>query len=142
MKKFIGIFIALMLFAGIFSSVSACHFKKNKMQKLEIKTITPESEVVVSEPLKDDGDIALLPTMNTKSSAPNRIWVGTFQIVWNEMVDNIIKHPVEFVGGTTQTAKDLNAREFNKTDISESSYYTTYGIVEPKLKTKIESYKR
>jgi len=138
MKKFIGIFIALMLFAGIFSSVSACHFKKNKMQKLEIKTITPESEVVVSEPLKDDGDIALLPTMNTKSSAPNRIWVGTFQIVWNEMVDNIIKHPVEFVGGTTQTAKDLNAREFNKTDISESSYYTTYGIVEPKLKTKIE----
>ena len=138
MKKFIGIFIALMLFAGIFSSVSACHFKKNKMQKLEIKTITPESEVVVSEPLKDDGDIAILPTMNTKSSAPNRIWVGTFQIVWNEMVDNIIKHPVEFVGGTTQAAKDLNAREFNKTDISESSYYTTYGIVEPKLKTKIE----
>ena len=137
MKKFMGLLIVAVLLTGVFSSVSACHFKKVKAKKIEVETITPEVKVEVSED-QETKDIALLPTMNTENKSPNRIWVGTFQIVWNEMLDNIIKHPVEFIGGTTQDAKDLNAREFNKTDIGKDSYYTTYGFVEPKLKTRIE----
>ena len=137
MKKFMGLLIVAVLLTGVFSSVSACHFKKVKAKKIEVETITPEVKVEVSE-VQETKDIALLPTMNTENKSPNRIWVGTFQIVWNEMLDNIIKHPVEFIGGTTQDAKDLNAREFNKTDIGKDSYYTTYGFVEPKLKTRIE----
>ena len=137
MNKLLGILIVIGLLLGIFSSAYACHFRKVKAKKIEVKTITPEVAVDVTES-KGVKEIELLPTMNSESKSPNRIWVGTFQIVWNEMVDNIIKHPVEFVGGTTQAAKDLNAREFKKTDIGKESYYTTYGIVAPELKTKIE----
>ena len=137
MKKFTGLLIMLALLTGLFTTVSACHFKRNNPKKIEVKTIQPEVNINISDK-KNIKEIELLPTMNSNSSAPNRIWVGTFQIVWNEVIDNIVKAPIEFVNGTTQTAKDLNSREFNKTDIGDDSYYTTYGIVEPELKTRIE----
>ena len=118
MKKLIGLIIA----AVLLSSISyACGKKKNPA----VKTQT-------------DKQIEVLAAMDNESSAPNRIWVGTFQIVWNEVIDNITKKPIEFVGGTTQTAKYLNERKFNKTDISEDSYYTKFGTVSPQLKKEIE----
>lgn len=121
MKKLVVLIGILALFAGI--SVSACHSKKNE----EVR--------IASNKIKE---IDVLPTMNSESSSPNRIWVGTFQIVWNELIDNITKNPIEFIGGTNQTAENLNRREFNKTDISENSYFTKYGIVSPELKEEIE----
>lgn len=82
--------------------------------------------------------IDVLPTMNWTSSAPNRIWVGTFQIVWNEFMDNIVKKPIKFVDYDSQVAKALNKKSFKKSDISDSAYYTKYGTVSPELKTAIE----
>lgn len=82
--------------------------------------------------------IEVLPTMTTESSAPNRIWVGTFQIVWNEVIDNIVYAPIKFVGYKSKVAEALNKKEFKKSDISDKSYYTTYGIVSPNLKKTIE----
>ena len=92
MKKVFLIISVLALLTGI--SVSACHCVKNK-----------ETDLISTAKTKD---IEVLPTMNSDSTAPNRIWVGTFQIVWNDVIDNLIKHPIEFVSGTTQTAKNLN----------------------------------
>ncbi len=84
-------------------------------------------------------DIEIVPTMNTQSTAQNRIWVGTFQIVWNEAMDKLVKGaPIEFTGGTNQVAKNLNRQEFKKSDISDDSYYTNYGRMTPKLKSTIE----
>ncbi len=83
--------------------------------------------------------IEVVPTMKTESSAPNRIWVGTFQIVWNEFMQNIIKGPINFVGTKSQMAKDLNRKDFKKSDISEDSYYTKYGYMTPKTRTEIEN---
>lgn len=83
-------------------------------------------------------NIDVLPTMTTKSESPNRIWVGTFQLVWNEMVDNLVKSPVEFYGYESPMANSLNAREFSKANLSENAYYTKYGIVSPKLRKTIE----
>lgn len=82
--------------------------------------------------------IAVLPTMTTPSQSPNRIWVGTFQIVWNDVVDNFVKAPIEFVDGPNKTAENLNAREFSTNDISEDSYYTKSGVISPELKQEIE----
>ena len=126
MKKIIAMIAVLGLICG--GSVNACHIKKTEIY---------ENNVVALEQ-KNEKSIDILPTMSTASSAPNRIWVGTIQIVWNEMIDNILNAPVEFVGGTTPTAKLLNTREFSKDDISEDSYYSTYGIVSPDLKARIE----
>lgn len=82
--------------------------------------------------------IEVLPTMTTASSAPNRIWVGTFQIVWNEAIDNVVRKPIKFIGYDSIIAKQLNKKEFKKTNISEDSYYTKTGIVSPDLKAEIE----
>ncbi len=83
-------------------------------------------------------DIAVVPTMNTQDSTPNRIWVGTFQIVWNEVMNNITKGPVEFLQGSNSTLENLNRQEFKKSDINENSYYTNFGKMTPNLKKAIE----
>ena len=82
--------------------------------------------------------IEILPTMASESAAPNRIWVGTFQIVWNEVIENITKKPIKFIGFDSPMAQLLNKKSFKKSDISESAYYTKSGIVSPELKTTIE----
>ena len=82
--------------------------------------------------------LALLPTMNTESTAQNRIWVGTFQLVWNDLMDGIVKGPVIFKGKKSITAEQLNKQDFTKEMLSENSYYTKYGETSPELKKAIE----
>lgn len=86
----------------------------------------------------NDSKIEVIPTMKSESLAPNRVWVGTFQIVWNEFVANIVKRPIEFVNYKSQMAKDLNRKDFKKSDISENAYYTKYGYMTPQTKAEIE----
>lgn len=82
--------------------------------------------------------IEVLPTMNTQSTAQNRIWVGTFQIVWNELTDKIVKAPVKFLDFDSQMANNLNQKQFKKSNLNEKSYYVKSGIVSPALKAEIE----
>ena len=65
--------------------------------------------------------IEVLPTMQTQSTAPNRIWVGTFQVVWNEAIDNVVHKPIKFADYDSIIAKQLNKKEFKKTNISENA---------------------
>lgn len=82
--------------------------------------------------------IEVLPTMNTQSTAQNRIWVGTFQLVWNELTDKIVKAPVKFLDFDSQMANNLNQKQFKKSNLNEKSYYVKSGIVSPALKAEIE----
>lgn len=82
--------------------------------------------------------IEVLPTMNTQSTAQNRIWVGTFQLVWNELTDEIVKAPVKFLDFDSQMANNLNQKQFKKSNLNEKSYYVKSGIVSPALKAEIE----
>lgn len=84
-------------------------------------------------------ELDVLPTMNTKSDAKNQVWVGTFQLVWNDLIDEIIHHPVEFVDGKSVDAENLNKREFTSDDLKEESYYKKFGLVSKELKKEIES---
>ena len=34
-------------------------------------------------------NIEVLPTMQSKTNVQDRVWVGTFQIVWNDFMDKI-----------------------------------------------------
>ena len=83
-------------------------------------------------------DFELLPSMETKSNAKNQAWVGTFQLVWNDLIDELIKQPVEFVGYKSTIAEELNKKSFEINDISENAYYKKYGLVSQHLKTEIE----
>lgn len=133
MKKFIGIIFIVALLFAMLPVVYGCHINKKKQDVQKI-----ENNIDIEAVSKENGAATVvLPTMNAEIAKGNTIWVGTFQIVWNEVIDNIVGKPLEFVDGMNQTAKNLNKREFNKIDISEDSYYTKYGIVAPSLKTEI-----
>lgn len=81
----------------------------------------------------------VLPIMSLQSVQQNRLWVGTFQLAWNDLMDGIVKGPVKFVGGTPALVKGLNKQSFKAEDLSESSYYKTYGETSPELKAEIET---
>ena len=82
--------------------------------------------------------IEVVPTMKSESTAPNRIWVGTFQIVWNEFMSNIVKGPIKFIGFDSKMANDLNEKSFKTSDISDDAYYTKYGLMTPETRREIE----
>ena len=136
MKKLWISLIVLTSLLVLCSSVRACNIFKTKFSKGE--SAATKQEVTKNQQDVDLTGIAVLPTMNAESDVPNRIWVGTFQLVWNDAIDSLVKKPIEFVEGYNQTAADLNKREINKEDISEDSYYIKSGIISPELKTTIE----
>ena len=87
---------------------------------------------------KKKADLEILPTMESKSEAVNQVWVGTFQLVWNDLINEILKQPVEFKGYKSEMAKELNKQAFTVEDLSENAYYKKWGLTSPELKTEIE----
>ena len=81
----------------------------------------------------------MIPAFSSETQAKNKIWVGTFQLVWNDFMDEVIKGPVKFENYESQDADALNKQEFKTSMLSESSYYTAWGRPDLALKEKIES---
>ena len=84
-------------------------------------------------------NIGFVETFSTKSKAENKVWIGTFQLVWNDFVNEILNAPVEFVTGSQKKAKLLNKQEFTEDMLSEEAYYKTYGKTSLELKGEIEN---
>ena len=84
-------------------------------------------------------EIEIVPTMQSRGNAPDRVWVGTFQIVWNDFMDKIVHNPIRFPEGTPGYVKDLNMQAFKVEDISNESFYKYFGKVTKKTKKNIVS---
>ncbi len=67
--------------------------------------------------------IEIQPTMQSRSNTQDRVWVGTFQLVWNDFMDKIVHNPVRFREGTPVMVQELNKQTFTVDDVSEKSYY-------------------
>ena len=81
---------------------------------------------VEAQNIEDGTDILL--TMNEKSSAQNQIWVGTFQLAWNDLLETFNKgEPVTLLPEMPKSAVELNKKMFSKEYISEDSYYINHG---------------
>lgn len=87
---------------------------------------------------KKTAELELVPVMKAPSHAQNRIWVGTFQLAWNEFMDNFTKGPVVFDNYKSPIVDDLNKKSFNSDYIADSSYYAKFGETSPELKKEIE----
>ena len=84
------------------------------------------------KPLTKSYDI--VPTMSDKIT-DNGIWVGTFQLVWNDLKNELVKQDVQI---DNELAKNLNREEFTETDLSSEYYYKKYGKASLDLKAEIE----
>ncbi|MBR1776108.1 hypothetical protein IJ750_03425 [bacterium] len=83
-------------------------------------------------------EIDVLPTMQSKSNVQDRVWVGTFQIVWNELMDRVTFGEVKFIEGNPENANLLNKREFSTSNISDKCYYKYMGKISKRTKGIIE----
>lgn len=92
----------------------------------------------ITAPFGICSDIDVLPTMESKSEVEDRVWVGTFQLIWNDLMDKLVFGEVKFIGGTPDVVNELNKREFTTKNLSEKSYYKYFGKQTPKAKTTIE----
>ena len=81
--------------------------------------------------------VEVLPTMQSRSNAQDRVWVGTFQLVWNDFMDKVIHMPVRFREGTPVSVQELNKQAFTELDLSEDCYYKMAGKVTKRTKKQI-----
>lgn len=65
-------------------------------------------------------EIEVQPTMYSRSNEQNRVWVGTFQLVWNDFIDKIIHNPIRFREGTPVIVHELNRQSFVENEIGRA----------------------
>lgn len=112
---------------------------KKLLISLMVLTMTASTVFAFGSKSQQPQSLEVVPLFKSESLQANRVWVGTFQLVWNDLIDGIVGGPVRFVGAKSELAKELNKQKFKTSDLSEDSYYTAYGETSPELKVKIEN---
>ena len=68
-------------------------------------------------------EVILVPTLVSKLEN-NSIWCAPFQLIWNDLKDEIIKNDIVFINDeNNQTVLDLNKETIKANDISDKYYY-------------------
>jgi len=85
--------------------------------------------------------VTLTPTFTSQITPvdTNKVWCGTFNLVWNDFQNEYMKRPIEFEEGYSLLADELNKQVFTVNELSEDSYYKIYGNLSISLKNKIEN---
>lgn len=101
------------------------------------KLLTILTALLLLSPAAFASGIDVLPTMQSKTNVQDRVWVGTFQIVWNDFMDKIAFNQVKFPSGTPVSVNELNKQAFTVDDLSEKCYYKYFGTVTKNTKKTI-----
>ena len=67
----------------------------------------------------------------------NTIWCGTFQLIWNDLKNDLAKQDIVFTP-QLKVVENLNKETFTTKDISDDYYYKKVGNPSLKLKEEIE----
>ena len=67
----------------------------------------------------------------------NAAWCGTFNLIWNDLKNDLAKQDIVFPENS-KIVDNLNKGTFTVNDLSEDSYYKTYGRPTLELKAEIE----
>lgn len=121
------IIIAIVTLIGIY----------NEQIKATVEKMANDNEKIVKQENENKNEIQVVPTMNVEVKE-NAAWCGTFQLIWNDLKENIANQDIVFTPQQTDLAKDLNKGEFNTSMLSEEYYYKKYGHATLELKQEIE----
>lgn len=142
--KIIAIIVIIALIV-VFALLSCIVFlqmaKKNDSKENKVATLNENTNSVendVDEPNEDNSDeIAVIPTMEDEIEE-NSAWCPTFQLVWNDMKNELVGKDVEFIDGDEPDyLENLNAENFTEEDLSDEYYYKKWGIKSNDLKDEI-----
>lgn len=82
---------------------------------------------------------ALTPTFNfMQEGEESKIWVGTFQLAWNSMLNYLGIEKAELEGGNTPLVDELNKKTFTRDELSEEDYYIAVGEPTFQFENKIK----
>ena len=90
---------------------------------------------------KFSGKTEMTPTFTSKISTmdSNKVWVGTFNLVWNDLMDDVIGGKVEFEDGNSALADELNKQLFTEEQLNTDSYFKIHGGATYEIKDEIEN---
>ncbi len=95
----------------------------------------PEIDDPISE-RTDDGKLDIVTSLEDTVDE-NSAWCGIFNLIWNDLRDDIAKQDIVFAV-QNEVVKNLNKGTFTVQDIAEASYYKTYGAPTLEKKAEIE----
>lgn len=90
---------------------------------------------------RNNGKAELTPTFTSKISSidTNKVWVGSFNLVWNDFMNDVIGTNIEFENGNSILVEDLNKQSFTTNELNSNSYIKKQGIATLSLKNEIEN---
>ena len=88
------------------------------------------------------GKASITPTYTSQLSTmdTNKVWCGTFNLVWNDFMNDVIGGKIEFEDGPSKLADELNKQSFKADQLSENSYFKIHGqAMGDDLRNKIQN---
>lgn len=131
----LGIIIAILAVVFVFVAIQSN--SENKEVKKRLEMLSESSNNIEPQNLKDKiTNLNVVPTMQDEILGDSA-WCGTFQLVWNDMQDNLTNGNVKF-DEENKMVTNLNKQSFTKDSIPEEYYYKNWGVKSPTLKAEIE----
>lgn len=95
--------------------------------------------IKIIENIKGKAEMTPTYTSGISSGETSKLWVGTFNLVWNDFMDDVIGGKIEFEDGYSALADELNKQSFTEEQLNKDSYYKTHGTATFELRNEIES---
>ncbi len=133
-KKTIFLVIIIIILAIILCSII---INKKESQSENVLNQVGNSEK--NENSRDESNLAEIEVLATMQDElkENSAWCGTFQLVWNDMQNEVVGQDIIFTP-QLDIVKNLNKQSFTENDISEDSFYKNWGLKTLELKGEIE----
>lgn len=98
---------------------------------------TKDKEDIKPSNLVETEGITIVPTMQDEI-VTDSAWCGTFQLVWNDMKNEVVKQDIVFEP-QLKVVENLNAETFKASMLSDEYYFKAFGPKTIALKEKIEN---
>ena len=136
-KKYIILIIIAIILAGILVSIFVTKNEEQIVPSNNISDLNNNGIEEKEEKKEENNEIEVLAT-NLEELKPNSAWCGTFQLVWNDMQNEVVGQEIVF-NPQLKVVENLNKQTFKEEDISEEYYYKKFGLKTLELKEEIEN---